>query len=248
MIFGVDQAGDIRAYGSASSNVPAAPASPRLLVPPTPAPSAANPFLVTARFDPATVGLDRPIALAVGPGGDIYVTDAADDVTRVSATGGNLLQWGRKGSNDGEFEFGAEGDPTVVHGSVAVGPDGHVYVSDSGNHRVEVFTADGKYVRQFGGFGTGPGQFVTPFDLSVDSLGNVYVLDDDALTLSKFSPKGAFGGASTAPRTWSSVGTGMMPTSIRRAGSSWAMTTPDASSISTRMDRSSTPSARMHVT
>lgn len=67
-----------------------------------------------------------------------------------------------------------------------------MYVSDSHNHRVQVFTADGTFVRQFGSFGTAAGQFVLPSDLSVDASGNVYVLDDELMRLSKFGPNGAF--------------------------------------------------------
>ena len=50
----------------------------------------------------------------------------------------------------------------------------------------------GDFVRQFGSFGNGDGQFVQPFDLSADAEGNVYVLDDDLLRLTKFGPNGAF--------------------------------------------------------
>lgn len=57
---------------------------------------------------------------------------------------------------------------------------------------MEVFAADGTFIRQFGTFGTGPGQFLSPFDLGVDAGGNVYVTDDDAMNLSKFGPDGAF--------------------------------------------------------
>lgn len=39
---------------------------------------------------------------------------------------------------------------------------------------------------------SGDGQFLAPFDLGVDAAGNVYVLDDALLRLSKFAPDGAF--------------------------------------------------------
>ena len=65
-----------------------------------------------------------------------------------------------------------------------------MYVSDSENHRVQVFTPEGGFVRAFGSLGSGPGQFTLPFDLSVDDAGNVYVLDDGAERITKFAPDG----------------------------------------------------------
>ena len=63
-------------------------------------------------------------------------------------------------------------------------------MSDSDNHRVQVFTPDGDFIRQFGSIGTGAGHFALAFDLTADADGNVYVLDDGLRNLRKFSPTG----------------------------------------------------------
>ena len=49
--------------------------------------------------------------------------------------------FGRKGSNNGEFiqPYGISSDR-----------EGNVYVADYNNHRIQVFTVDGVYLRQFG--------------------------------------------------------------------------------------------------
>ena len=100
---------------------------------------------------------------------------------------GTSIAGAGQGSGDGKFDFGG---PDNSHASIAVGPDGRVYVSDSQNARVQVFGPTGKYVRQFGRAGTGDGEFTWSFDLSVDAAGNVYVIDDEARNLQKFSPTG----------------------------------------------------------
>jgi DNA-binding beta-propeller fold protein YncE len=66
-----------------------------------------------------------------------------------------------------------------------------VYVADSGNNRVEVFTPLGRLVREFGSFGLGKGKFQSLFGLAVDSAGNVYTTDDEQPgVVMKFSPTG----------------------------------------------------------
>jgi tripartite motif-containing protein 71 len=65
-----------------------------------------------------------------------------------------------------------------------------VYISDSGNDRVQVFSPQGRFIRQFGSLGSRQGQFLFPSDLVVDGSGNVYVADDQSQTLAKFSPTG----------------------------------------------------------
>lgn len=151
-----------------------------------------NPFTVTARYSAKSLGLSHPTALAVGPDGNLYVTDLSQRVTVISPAGTVLRRWGKRGSGPGEFDF-ISADPTSpadLQAQIAVGPDGMVYVSDSGNARVQVFTPQGRFVRQFGSYGSGKGQFLRPYHLAVDVTGDVYVADDQAGTLSKFSSAG----------------------------------------------------------
>jgi hypothetical protein len=166
-----------------------------------------NPFEIIARYSAASLGLKRlkgcergggggcTEELAIGPDGNLYVTDSVTaTVTVVSPDGTVLRRWGRPGSRPGQFLFvtKATQDPNDVAASIAVGPDGKVYVSDSGNARVQVFTPAGAFIRQVGSFGSGNGQFKLPYDLVVDTRNNLYVTDNNLNTVSKFSPAGQF--------------------------------------------------------
>jgi DNA-binding beta-propeller fold protein YncE len=63
-----------------------------------------------------------------------------------------------------------------------------VFVSDSGNDRVDVFTSTGQLVRELGSSpGTGP-PIPDPFDVAVDGGGNVYLVAAEGLI--KFAPNG----------------------------------------------------------
>ena len=67
-----------------------------------------------------------------------------------------------------------------------------------------MFEPDGTFVRQVGSYGTEEGQFSRIFHLSVDADGNVYAVDHDLHTLSKFDRDGRFlwrvGGADGEPQ------------------------------------------------
>jgi uncharacterized protein (TIGR03663 family) len=94
-----------------------------------------------------------------------------------------MRTWGVQGSGPGQFE-----DPR----GIAVGPEGRVYVSDSGNHRVQVFDGEGEFLHQWGTQGSGPGQFQEPWGLAVAPSGEVYVADTWNHRVQVFGPEGAF--------------------------------------------------------
>ncbi len=48
-------------------------------------------------------------------------------------------------------------------------------MADSGNHRIQVFTAEGKFLRMFGREGAGSGELDWPHGVAVDASGFVYV-------------------------------------------------------------------------
>jgi hypothetical protein len=58
-----------------------------------------------------------------------------------------------------------------------VDPDGNLYVSDTFNNRVEMFDADGDFIRQFGKAGDGPGYFARPKGIAIDRDSHVWVAD-----------------------------------------------------------------------
>ena len=70
--------------------------------------------------------------------------------------------------------------------------DDNLYVSDSFNHRVQVFTKDGTFLRKFGGYGTGEGQLNQPWGLDIDSDGCLYVADWRNARVQKFSAEGDY--------------------------------------------------------
>ncbi len=116
----------------------------------------------------ATTG--QPGDSFIAENGDIYVPDYTSHVVRwFDYTFATVLTWGSFGSGDGQFNYPWD---------IGASPDGgRLYVVDRGNARIQVFTNNGVYLSQFGGFGTAPGQCDNCFGLAVDNFGLVYVAD-----------------------------------------------------------------------
>ncbi|MGN6663868.1 MAG: amidase domain-containing protein [Solirubrobacterales bacterium] len=76
--------------------------------------------------------------------------------------------------------------------SIAMGPDGSIWVADSGNNRIEQWSSSLTFVRQFGTEGTGNGQFKRPAALEVDLAGDVWVGDQNNNRVQEFSERGEF--------------------------------------------------------
>lgn len=68
----------------------------------------------------------------------------------------------------------------------------NLYVLDSGNYRVLVFNPQGKFVRQIGKQGGGPGELMTPVGLAVTREGQVAVTDLGRPAISLFTKDGSF--------------------------------------------------------
>ena len=92
--------------------------------------------------------------------------------------------WGSRGNANAQFD-----EP----GQIAHHPDnGLLYVTDTGNHRVQVFRTDGTFVRTWGTCGPGNGQFEEPWGVTIGDHGLVYVADALNHRIQVFTCEGVF--------------------------------------------------------
>ncbi len=75
---------------------------------------------------------------------------------------------------------------------IAVDRQGNVYVVDSRNNRIQKFTAEGKFLIQWGKAGKGRGEFNSPTGVAVDKEGIVYIADTWNHRIQKFTSQGEF--------------------------------------------------------
>jgi DNA-binding beta-propeller fold protein YncE len=139
-----------------------------------------------------------PHGIHVDPDGNIWVTDGQDNKPRrardapadaplppppAKAIGHQVFKF----SPDGKLllTLGIAGGGTGAQGffqpnDVATAPNGNVYVAEGhggDNARIVVFDRSGKYLREFGKKGSGPGEFDQPHGLAFDSKGRLFVAD-----------------------------------------------------------------------
>ena len=143
-----------------------------------------------SRVEP--IFLNAPRALAFASDGSLYVADSRNHrVLHIDQLGNILNEWGTYA--DGVSVSVGDGTFNEPWG-IAVGPDGSVYVTDTWNHRIQKFTAEGRFLKAWGTFGQGeePTEFYGPRGLAVDSEGRVYVTDTGNKRIVVFDKDGNF--------------------------------------------------------
>jgi sugar lactone lactonase YvrE len=60
---------------------------------------------------------------------------------------------------------------------IALDASGNLYVLDTGNHRIQKFGPNGKFLASFGRQGQGPGDFYYPESFGIDGRGTLFVAD-----------------------------------------------------------------------
>jgi DNA-binding beta-propeller fold protein YncE len=143
-----------------------------------------------------------PHAIRVDPQGNVWTVDAASShVIKFTPEGKVLLDIVVGGQptpcNSGFNNFCSTTD-------IAFAANGHLFISDGySNARILEYTADGKKVREWGTAGTGPGQFVVPHSIQIDSAGVVYVADRENGRIQRFDQTGKFLGEWSYGKTFS---------------------------------------------
>jgi DNA-binding beta-propeller fold protein YncE len=115
-----------------------------------------------------------PQSVAIDQQGRIYVTDGNRRIVRIDdMTGRNWAALGTSGSDVNQF-YNLQG--------IAVDMAGKIYVADAENNRiVRMDDINGKNWTTLGGINLQrpvPGQFFNPWDVTVDSAGRIYVVDN----------------------------------------------------------------------
>lgn len=153
-----------------------------------------------------------PHGLYVDPDGFLWATDATIGPGSGLATNlplAPLLPAKDLGRGHQVFKFGSNGEVLLTLGKqgvagdgrdtfngpadIVVGKNGDLFVADGHiNSRVVKFTKDGKYIKEWGKKGSGPGEFDVPHALALDSQGRLFVADRSNNRIQIFNQEGQF--------------------------------------------------------
>ncbi len=131
----------------------------------------------------APVGIDQDRA------GSIYVVEFYGmRVQKFTPQGKFVLTWGS------EAPWGKPAPPEqlLYPSGLAVGPDGNIYVTDSGHDRIKVFSPEGKFIKEWGVKGIKPGDLNAAQGLSFDSDGRIHEADAANHRVQMFTLEGRF--------------------------------------------------------
>jgi len=145
--------------------------------------------------DVGDLAAKRALAVAVG--------DSSSHGVQAHYQGSSRDLVENRGAAPGEFRYPL---------SVAVAPDGTLYVSDGLNFRVQAFDREGTHLFSVGRLGDTPGSLARPKGIAVDSDGHLYVVDAAFNNLQMFDGQGqllmSFGSVGVGPgQFWLPMGT-----------------------------------------
>jgi len=134
----------------------------------------------------------RPHSVGVSPNGTIYVADTWN--YRIRAFDERFTQinmWGQP------LTLGADAPIEPLDGfwgprDVKVDNNGFVYVSDTGNRRIRVYTPDGIWVRDIGRSGSGDGGLNEPAGIALHPDGRIFIADTWNKRIAIFNTDGTF--------------------------------------------------------
>lgn len=124
--------------------------------------------------------------------GDIWVGIPFEDRFWIISPDGRYLgSWGSPGSGPGKLDLSDHHQNPDGWAPIAFAPDGSFYVGDTGNHRVQLFDTKRHFVRQWGTFGPGDGQFTQIISIGTDGR-TVVVGDGGRYDIQAFTKDGVF--------------------------------------------------------
>jgi DNA-binding beta-propeller fold protein YncE len=140
----------------------------------------------------------RSHGLRIDREGNLWATDVGGHVVmKLTRDGKPLLTIGTKGEA-GEWNEASGSHKLNQPNDVVIAANGDVFVAQGhtpgpdGDARVLKFDKNGKFIKSWGGKGSGPGQFQVAHGIAIDAKGLVWVADRENQRIQVFDQDGKF--------------------------------------------------------
>ncbi len=121
-----------------------------------------------SEYFPTSIG--NPYGIAIDSTDHIYVIDTAHrSVKKFDDSGNFVLSWGDLSSQSNTHFSPPYG--------IAIDPSDNVYIANYVDDRIQKYDSNGNILLSWGHYGTGDDEFLNPYGIVSDSLGNIYVTD-----------------------------------------------------------------------
>ena len=151
-------------------------------------------------------------SVAIDSSGNIYVTDTSNNRIQKFDSSGTFQWWlGYNGSTIGTHTSGtaSSGSGNGQFNSpskIILDSSGNIYVADASNYRIQKFDSSGTFqwwlgydgstigthTSGTGHSGSGIGQFNSPYGITIDSLGKIYLVDKNNSRIQMFDSNGVY--------------------------------------------------------
>jgi sugar lactone lactonase YvrE len=121
-----------------------------------------------------------PVSIAVDASGAVWVLDKKKSkIIKLSESGSILSSFGASGSERGELDDAED---------LAISSTGVIFVADTGNNRVQIFSNGGVFLKEISSDISG--KLDEPVAVAIDPQNELYVLDKGRAVVSTYSAKG----------------------------------------------------------
>ena len=139
---------------------------------------------------------DRPHGLRIDKDDNLWATDVGSHVVYKFNPQGRLLMVLGVPATPGEWHYYGHMREFTEPNDIAFGENGDIFITQ-GHRKSEVsrvlkFDKDGKFIKQWGKKGTGPGEFDIPHSIVIDAKGLLYIADRNNKRVQVFDAEGTF--------------------------------------------------------